>query len=66
MEVSPVKLRELREERAYSIRELADKAGVHYNTVHRIEHGQENAHPRTIRLLAEALAIEPRELRHKQ
>ena len=37
MEVSPMKVKELREERAYSIRELAELAGVHYNTIHRIE-----------------------------
>jgi transcriptional regulator with XRE-family HTH domain len=63
MEVSPLKLRELREDRAYSMRELAERAGVHYNTIHRIEHGQDNVHPRTIRKLAEALGVAPRDLR---
>ncbi len=58
-----MKLKELREDRAYSIRELAELAGVHYNTVHRIEHGQGSVHPRTIRKLAAALGVEPRDLR---
>ena len=57
-----MKLKELREDRAYSIRELAELAGVHYNTVHRIEHGQGSVHPRTKRKLAEALGVAPREL----
>jgi transcriptional regulator with XRE-family HTH domain len=63
MKVSPVKLKELREDQAYSIRELAELAGVHYNTIHRIEHGQGNVHPRTLRKLAEALGVKPKELR---
>ena len=58
-----MKLKELREDRAYSIRELAELAGVHYNTIHRIEHGQGNVHPRTLRKLAEVLGVKPRELR---
>ncbi len=58
-----MKVKELREDRAYSIRELAERAGVHYNTVHRIEHGQGSVHPRTIRKLAAALGVEPRDLR---
>ena len=58
-----MKVKELREDRAYSIRELAERAGVHYNTIRRIEHGQGSVHPRTIRKLAAALGVEPRELR---
>jgi transcriptional regulator with XRE-family HTH domain len=60
-----MKLKELREDRAYSIRELAELAGVHYNTIHRIEHGQGSVHPRTQRKLAAALGVEPRELRRR-
>jgi transcriptional regulator with XRE-family HTH domain len=63
MEISVMKLKKLREDRAYSMRELAELAGVHYNTVHRIEHGQGNVHPRTLRKLAEALGVEPKDLR---
>jgi transcriptional regulator with XRE-family HTH domain len=63
MEISAMKLKELREDRAYSMRELAELAGIHYNTVHRIEHGQDSVHPRTLRKLAEALGVEPKDLR---
>jgi transcriptional regulator with XRE-family HTH domain len=58
-----VKLKDLREDRAYSTRELAELAGVNRRTILRIESGQANVHPRTLRRLAEALGVEPRELR---
>lgn len=57
------KLRQLREDRALSMRELADLAGVGHNTIYRIERGQTNTLPRTVRRLAEALGVEPKELR---
>jgi len=63
MEVNSVKLRELREDRTLSARELADLADVHYNTVLRLENNQGGAQPRTIRKLAKALDVEPKELR---
>ncbi len=66
MEVNGVKLRELREDRTLSARELAEAAGVHYNTVLRLENNQGGAHPRTIRKLAAALGVDPRELRSGQ
>ena len=56
------KLKELREARALSLRELANEAGVGHNTIYRIEHGQGNALPRTVRRLAKALGVEPRQL----
>ena len=56
------KLKELREARALSLRELANEAGVGHNTIFRIEHGQGNVLPRTVRRLAKALGVEPREL----
>ena len=56
------KLKELREARALSLRELADEAGVGHNTIYRIEHGQGNVLPRTVRRLAKSLGVEPREL----
>ena len=58
-----MKLRELREDRAYSARELAELIGVHYRTILRLENGQGGTQPRTLRKLAEALGVEPRELR---
>jgi transcriptional regulator with XRE-family HTH domain len=65
MEVDGMRLRELREDRTLSARELADLAGVHYNTVLRLENNQGGAQPRTLRKLAKALGVEPRELRDK-
>lgn len=57
-----MKLKELREERALSQRELAKEAGITHNTIYRIENGQTHAWPRTIRKLAKALGVEPKEL----
>ncbi len=56
-------LRELREDRTLSARELADIAGVHYNTILRLENNRGGAQPRTLRKLAAALGVEPKELR---
>ena len=57
------KLEELREERFLSHRELAKLAGVSPQTVLNLEHGKvEQAQRRTIRKLAQALEVEPREL----
>ena len=58
-----MKLRELREDQSYSMRELAELSGVHYRTVLRIENGQGSVHPRTLRKLAQALGVAPRDLR---
>jgi transcriptional regulator with XRE-family HTH domain len=62
MEVNVKRLRELRRERVLSLRELEEKSGVSYNTIWRIEDGRQGAHPRTIRKLAEALGVDPKEL----
>jgi transcriptional regulator with XRE-family HTH domain len=62
MEVDAVKLRELRERRALSIRDLSTLSGVNYNSIWRIEAGRTGAKPRTVRLLAQALGVEPHEL----
>ncbi len=57
------RLRELREGQVLSMRELAGRAGVSWHTVYEIEAGRrKTAQPRTIRKLAEALGVEPREL----
>ena len=57
------KVRTVREERFFSQRELADKAGINHNTVWRIEGGDSiEVHPRTIRKLAEALSVDPASL----
>jgi transcriptional regulator with XRE-family HTH domain len=54
------KVRAAREERFFSQRELAEKAGINHNTVWRIEgSGSAEVHPRTIRKIAEALSVAP-------
>ena len=62
MEVNGMKLRELRERQALSLRELSELAGVNYHAIWRIEVGRTGAQPRTVRKLAAALGVEPREL----
>ena len=56
------KLKMLREDQVLSQRELARMAGLAYGTVWRIENGFPEARTSTIRKLAEALGVEPREL----
>lgn len=61
MEVDVEKLKELRKVKVLSIGELATRAGVHRNTLARVEKGEE-AYPATIRKIARALDVEPSEL----
>jgi len=56
------RLRELREERFLSHRELAQRAGVSPTTVLRIENNEGDTQRRTVRKLADALGVEPKEL----
>jgi transcriptional regulator with XRE-family HTH domain len=53
------KLRRLREERAMSLRDLGEASGVGFDTISRLELGKQDAQPRTVRALAEALGVEP-------
>jgi transcriptional regulator with XRE-family HTH domain len=62
MEVNVKRLKELRRERVLSLRELEEKSGVSYNTIWRLEDGRQGAHPRTVRKLAQALGVDPKEL----
>ena len=62
MEVDVQKLKNLREDRVLSQRELARMANLAYGTIWRIENGYPEARPSTIRKLAAALGVEPREL----
>jgi HTH-type transcriptional regulator, competence development regulator len=62
MEVDAMRLRELRERQALSLRELSELSGVNYNSIWRIEAGRTGAKPRTVRRLASALGVEPYEL----
>jgi transcriptional regulator with XRE-family HTH domain len=45
-----------------SVRELAARAGVAPATVYQIEHGRTRPHYRSIRLLSEALGVEPMQI----
>jgi transcriptional regulator with XRE-family HTH domain len=56
------RLRELRVERALSLRALGEKSGVAYDTINKLELGRRPAHASTIRKLADTLGVEPREL----
>ena len=57
-----MQLKRLRQEQALSLRDLARRSGVAYDTINRLELGKQDAQPRTIRRLAEALGVEPKEL----
>jgi transcriptional regulator with XRE-family HTH domain len=56
------KLKRLRRERALSQRALARESGVGLDTVNKLETGFRDALPVTLRKLADALGVEPREL----
>lgn len=56
------KLKRLRQENVLSQRELARMAGLTQMTIWRLENGFTEAHPQTIRKLAGALGVEPKEL----
>ncbi len=56
------RLQELRVERALSLRALGERSGVTYDTINKLELGRRPAHASTIRKLADALGVEPREL----
>ncbi len=56
------KLRQLREARFYSHRDLAKRAGVSPTTILNLEAGRVEAQRRTLRKLATALEVDPAEL----
>ena len=56
------RLRQLRVERALSLRALKERSGVAYDTINKLENGHRPARLTTIRKLAEALGAEPKEL----
>jgi transcriptional regulator with XRE-family HTH domain len=66
VEVDVTKMKALREEKVLSQRELASMAGLTQMTVWRIENGYRDARPGTIRKLAQALGVEPKELVKKE
>jgi transcriptional regulator with XRE-family HTH domain len=60
------KLRELRVEKALSLRTLGERTGVAYDTINKLELGRRPARLSTIRKLAEALGVEPKELMKRE
>ncbi len=62
MEVDVKKLKMLREDAVLSQRELARMANLAQGTVWRIENGFPETRTQTIRKLAAALGVEPKEL----
>jgi transcriptional regulator with XRE-family HTH domain len=56
------RLQEVRRQKFLSQDELAKRAGVSKNTIHRLENGLNLAQGRTLRRLAEALEVEPSDL----
>ena len=61
-----MQLKRLRQEQALSLRDLAERSGVAYDTINRLELGKQDAQPRTIRRLAEALGVQPKELMKRE
>jgi transcriptional regulator with XRE-family HTH domain len=64
MRIDGPKLRKLREDLFWSRDELAQKSGIHRDSIGRLERGAwpGGSHLPTIRKLAEALGVDPREL----
>lgn len=62
VKVDGQKIQKLRNRRLWLIGDLAEKSGVHRNTISKLENGRGGAYPETIRRLAEALDVEPTEL----
>jgi len=60
------RLKRIREIRALSRKDLADRSHVNEITIYRAECGRTKLRPSTIRKLAEALGIEPDELTSRQ
>ena len=61
-EVNGQRLRHLRVQRALSLRALAQRSGVAFDTINKLELGRRPARLVTIRKLADALGVEPKEL----
>ncbi len=61
-EINGHRLRQLRVQRALSLRALAQRSGVAFDTINKLELGHRPARLVTIRKLADALGVEPKEL----
>jgi transcriptional regulator with XRE-family HTH domain len=62
IQIDGQRLRELRVEQALTLRALGERSGVAYDTINKLELLRRPAHASTIRKLAGALGVEPREL----
>lgn len=62
MSVNGQRLKRLRVEQALTLRALGERSGVAYDTINKLELGRRPAHASTIRKLADALGVEPKEL----
>ena len=65
-DVDGLKLRELRVEKALSLRSLGEITGVAFDTISKLENGHRPARLVTIRKLAEALGVEPKDLMNRE
>ena len=61
-DINTQRLRQLRVERALTLRALAERSDVSYDTINKLELGQRPARLSTIRKLADTLGVEPKEL----
>ena len=59
-------LRRIRETRALSRKDLAQRSRVDESTIYRAERGQTKLRPSTVRKLAQALGVPPDELVNEQ
>jgi transcriptional regulator with XRE-family HTH domain len=60
--VNGSEIKRLRRLSALSLRELGRRSGTAYDTINKLENEQRAAQARTLRRLADALGVEPREL----
>ena len=65
-DVDGEKHRRLRIEKALSLRALGEITGVAFDTISKLENGRRPARLVTIRKLAEALGVEPKELMKRE
>lgn len=61
-----IRLKELRKKRALSLTDLSQLSKVSRVTINLIENGKQNAQPRTIRALAQALKVDVEEFTSDQ
>jgi transcriptional regulator with XRE-family HTH domain len=62
MRVDGEKLRDLRNEKLLTMKELANLSGVSFNTLYRLEHNLTGARQSSIKKLARVLGVAPQEL----